>query len=184
MTARRQWTIVLGVVLLLGAGLLAMTHALGDELFPVTVGSDAPAFTAMTLADSGIGESRSLEDYRGRIVFLNVWATWCPPCRVEMPGMQALHEEFGERGLSIVAVSIDNAGMQQEIMRFAREYGLTFDILHDPEGRIRTIYQTVAVPETFIIGRDGVIIRKVIGAADWHSEANRAAIAAMLDESS
>jgi len=178
MTVKQQWGVVLGVVLLLGGGLLAATRYLGDEIFPVSVGSAAPAFAAQTL--DAPGRTKTLADYKGQVVLLNVWATWCGPCRVEMPSMQALHEAYGPKGLKIVAVSIDDPGAEETIRAFAREYGLTFEILHDPSGAIQKSYQTTGVPETFVLGRDGVIRKKVIGAADWDSPPNRALVAQLL----
>lgn len=178
MTARQQWGVVGAVVVMLGVALWALVHFLGDEMFPVTVGSPAPPFEARTL--DATPASRTLADYRGEVVLLNIWATWCLPCRVEMPSLQQLHDEFGPDGLRIVAVSIDDPGMEDAIRSFAREYRLTFEILHEPTARIRRSYQTTGVPETFVIGRDGVIRKKVIGAADWHSEANRALVRQLL----
>jgi cytochrome c biogenesis protein CcmG, thiol:disulfide interchange protein DsbE len=179
MTAKRQWQLVIGVVVALGVGLWAATHFLGDELFPVAVGSEAPPFTAATL--DAQPKPRTLADYKGQVVLVNVWATWCGPCRHEMPSMQALYEDFAPRGFKIAAVSIDDAGTEQRVREFAQEFGLTFDILHDPSGSIQQIYQTTGVPENFLIGADGVI-RKKAYAQDWNSEANRTLIARLLDE--
>jgi cytochrome c biogenesis protein CcmG, thiol:disulfide interchange protein DsbE len=178
MTTRQQWGLVLAVVLLLSGGLYAATHYLSDELFPVTVGSAAPPFTAATV--DARPRAKSLADYKGQVVLLNIWATWCLPCRTEMPSIQALHRAFGPRGLKVVAVSIDDPGSEQAIRDFASEYGLTFEILHDASGEIQRTYQTTGVPETFVIGADGVIRKKVIGAADWDSPANRALFAQLL----
>lgn len=182
MTARRQWMIVLVVVGMLAAGLGLGVHLLGDELFPVSVGSTAPDFHARTV--DGPAVVKSLADYRGQVVLLNVWATWCDPCRVEMPAIERLQQRLGSRGLHVVAVSIDDPGQRAAIRTFARTYGLTFEILHDGSGAIEKTYQTTGVPETFIIGRDGVIRKKVIGATDWDSEGNRALIRRLLAERS
>ncbi len=178
MTVRQQWAFVGIVVLLLGGGLLAGTRILGDELFPITAGSKAPDFKATTV--DGVPVTRTIADYKGDVVLLNIWATWCLPCRTEMPSMQALHDRFASKGLKVVAVSVDNPGTTQEIQQFRDEYGLTFDILHDASGAIKRDYQTTGVPETFVIGRDGVIRKKVIAAADWDSPANRALFAQLL----
>ena len=86
MTQRQQWGIVLGVVMLLAAALGAGVHFLGDELFPVSVGSKAPPIAGVTI--DGTHRERSLDDYKGKVVLLNVWATWCEPCRVEMPSIE------------------------------------------------------------------------------------------------
>ena len=178
MTVRQQWTFVGIVVLILGGGLLAATRYLGDELFPVTVGSKAPDFRANTI--DGAPAAKTLADYKGEIVLLNVWATWCLPCRTEMPSIQALHDRFAARGLKVVAVSIDKPGFDDEIRTFRDQFGLTFEILHDAAGKIQRDYHTTGVPETFIIGRDGMIRRKVIAADDWDSPANRALFAQLL----
>ena len=178
MTIRQQWTFVGMVVLLLGGGLLAATRILGDELFPITVGSKAPDFKATTV--DGVPVTKTIADYQGDVVLLNVWATWCLPCRTEMPSIQALHDRFAARGLKVIAISVDNPGTQDEIRKFRDEYGLTFEILHDASGKIKRDYQTTGVPETFVIGRDGVIRKKVIAAADWDSPPNQALFAQLL----
>lgn len=178
MTIRQQWTFVGLVVLILAGGLLAATRILGDELFPVTVGSKAPDFKATTV--DGVPATKTIADYNGDVVLLNIWATWCLPCRTEMPSIQSLHDRFAARGLKVVAVSVDNPGTADEIRRFRDQYGLTFEILHDASGAIKRDYQTTGVPETFVIGRDGVIRKKVIAAADWDSPSNRALFAQLL----
>jgi len=178
MTLRQQWTVVAGIVLVLAAALYTATRLLGDELFPVAVGSDAPPLRAVTL--DGTRRTKTLDDYEGKVVLLNVWATWCEPCRVEMPSIEKLHQEFGPLGLSVIAVSVDDAGMERRIVEFARELKITFEILHDPAKSIKAAYQIAGYPETFIIARDGTIRKKVIGAADWSSEANRALIRELL----
>jgi cytochrome c biogenesis protein CcmG/thiol:disulfide interchange protein DsbE len=178
MTARQQWTTVLGIVTLLAVLLAAATHYLGDELFPVSVGSVAPPMTATTL--DGTKRTKTLEDYKGKVVLLNVWATWCGPCRVEMPSIETLHREFGPRGLAVVAVSVDDPGTESHIRDYVKELKLTFEILHDPTKLTLRNYQITGYPETFLIGRDGLIRRKVWGAADWSSEANRALIRELL----
>ena len=180
MTTRQQWVVVAAVVALLAAGLVTATHLLGDEMFPVSVGARAPVFSARTLDPRPA--TKTLADYRGEVVLVNVWATWCAPCRIEMPALEALHQSFGPRGLHIVAVSIDDPGMEDAIRTFAREYHLTFEILHDASGAISRQYQTTGVPETFVIGRDGVIRKKVIGAMDWNSDGTRALVAQLLAE--
>jgi len=182
MTIRQQWTIVGLFLLIATSGLFAATRYLGDELFPVSVGSRAPDFRAVTV-DSTAARARSLDDYRGQVVLLNIWATWCGPCRIEMPSIEALQREMAPRGLRIVAVSVDDPGQAARIREFVRQFGLTFDILHDGSGRIKQEYQTTGVPETFIIGRDGVIRKKVIGAVRWDTDANRAIVSQLLAES-
>ncbi|MBC7788983.1 MAG: TlpA family protein disulfide reductase [Anaerolineae bacterium] len=180
MTVRGQWMVVGAVVTSMAAGLFAVTRFLGDEIFQVTIGSQAPNFAAVTLDETPT--PRDIEYYKGSVVLLNIWATWCEPCRVEMPSIERLHSEFAGRGLKVVAVSIDQPGMEEQIRGFAREYGITFEILHNRTGDIQRQYQLTGVPETFVIGRDGVIHKKVIGADSWDSGANRALIEGLLGE--
>ena len=218
MTERRQWALVIGVSVALGVGLWAVTVRLGDELFPLKIGADAPDFAALPvdapapapvdapMPDSTAGavrgaaggaaggstttaapspalrEVKGIDDYTGEVVLLNIWATWCGPCRIEMPSMQRLQERLGPKGLRIVAVSVDDPGQAGAIRRFAQELGLSFELLHDPTKAIERTYQTTGVPETFLIGRDGTIRRRSIGAEAWDSEANVAQLERLLAE--
>jgi thiol-disulfide isomerase/thioredoxin len=142
------------------------------------VGSKAPPIQGVTL-DSAKRE-KTLADYKGKVVLLNVWATWCEPCRVEMPSIEKLHREFGPHGLSVVAISVDDPGAEQRIRDFVKELGLTFEVLHDPKQVTTRNYQITGYPETFLIARDGVIRKKLIGASDWSSEGNRALVRELL----
>jgi thiol-disulfide isomerase/thioredoxin len=144
----------------------------------VSVGSKAPPIEGVTL--DGKKTPRKLADYSDKVVLLNVWATWCEPCRIEMPSIEKLHKEFASKGLAVVAISVDDPGAEQRILDFVKEYGLTFEVLHDPRQVTTRNYQITGYPETFIIARDGTIRRKLIGAADWSSDANRALIRELL----
>jgi cytochrome c biogenesis protein CcmG/thiol:disulfide interchange protein DsbE len=146
----------------------------------VGVGTHAPDFAALTLDDEP--RTKTLADYRGEVVLLNIWATWCAPCRVEMPSMQALHEDYADRGLRVVAISIDDPGTEETVQNFVESLGLTFEILFDPSGAIKQRYHTTGVPETAVIARDGTIRRRVAGAEDWNSRANRALVERLLNE--
>ncbi len=180
MTSGQQWSTVGAIVAVLGGALWFATYQLKDELIGVDVGSTAPMFSGATL--EGPAKSKSLADYKGQVVLLNVWATWCGPCRTEMPSIEALHKAMGPKGLHVVAVSIDDPGKADEIRQFAKAYGLTFEILHDSAQAIQKAYQTTGVPETFIIAADGTIRKKVIAASDWNSEPNRALITQLLKD--
>jgi peroxiredoxin len=137
----------------------------------------APPFTAFTL--DSVGVARTLADYQGAPMLLNVWATWCDPCREEMPSFQALHEAYKDRGLRVVAVSIDDPDQAPLIREFVAEYRLTFDILHDRKSAIMSDYPVRGVPETFLITRSGRILgtRYV---ADWNSPPYRKLVDSLL----
>lgn len=177
MTARKQWAVVGLVVLLLAAGLGAASYFMKDQLFPVTLGSNAPDFKAKILGEQ---KFKTFADYKGQVVLLNVWATWCGPCQAELPSLQKLYREYGEKGLKMVAISIDDYVTEDSIRNYAKNFGLSFEILHDSTHDIERIYQTTGYPETFIIGREGTIRKKWIGPDDWSSIGNRALIAQLL----
>src|SRR5438552_11373985 len=145
MTVRRQWTIVGIVVVILLGGLIAASRLMRDELFPVTLGSRAPDFRAKVLGGTAY---KTLADYRGNVVLLNIWATYCPPCIAEMPSIERLHQAYGNKGLKVVAVSIDDYVTEDSIRAFARNLGVTFEILHDATHEIERVYQTTGYPET------------------------------------
>jgi thiol-disulfide isomerase/thioredoxin len=128
----------------------------------------------------GSNRVRTLDDYRGKVVVLNIWATWCPPCKVEMPSMERLHRKLAGTDFQLVAVSVDEQD-SSVVNQFVTDMGLTFQVLHNQDGTIRQIYQTTGVPESFVIDRDGVIVKKVIGAADWDAPVNEHLIRHLLD---
>ena len=125
----------------------------------------APSFELSTLSGGKI----KLTDYRGKVVFLNFWATWCSTCKVEMPSMQRLYDKFKAHGFEMITVSVDKE--KELIKSFMDEYKLTFPVLLDPDSKIsKKLYKTTGVPETFIIRQDGIIVHKAIGPRDWASD--------------
>jgi cytochrome c biogenesis protein CcmG, thiol:disulfide interchange protein DsbE len=166
--------------------LVVFAWSFRERFLPVEVGTRAPDFPATDLA----GRPVRLEQLRGEVVLLNVWATWCGPCREEMPSLERLHRELGPSGLRIIAVSVDAASgavdrdgrRGGDVAAFAREFGLTFAIWHDPQGGVQRIYRTTGVPETFVIGRDGVIRKKAIGALEWDGPAQVELLRRLLSE--
>ncbi len=180
MTGRQQLALGLFVLGITGVIAYGGTRYLRKELFPVALGSKAPDFTAVTL--DSIPREKRLADYRGQVVMINVWATWCLPCRVEMPSIEALHRSYAPKGLKILAVSIDDPGTDSTIRAFVKQYGLTFEVLHDPKGKISDLYDITGYPETFIVGKDGVIRKKLMSATDWNSPASRALVERLLSE--
>ncbi len=129
---------------------------------PVRVGLPAPDFTFPGLD----GNKVSLSDYRGKVVFINIWATWCPPCVEEMPSMQKLYQKLKGENFEILAVSIDSKGAKV-VAPFMKKYQLTFPALLDSMGTIKRIYKTTGVPESYIIAKDGILAKKVLGPLDW-----------------
>jgi len=184
MTNRQQWTLIAGVVTTAVFG-IALAIKLRPQIDLLEIGSQAPTFNATDLRTN---RPAGIADYRGKVVLLNIWATWCPPCRAEMPSMERLHKKLAGTDFRIAAVSVDGDAFYsqeqagpKEIMTFASNLGLTFDILHDPTGAIRKSYDIFGVPESYLIDRDGVIVKRVIGAADWEDPVNEMLIRRLLN---
>ncbi len=127
---------------------------------PNRVGSAAPEFT---LKDSD--RTVDLNQFRGQVVVLNFWATWCPPCQEELPSMIRMQDRVRARGVTVLGVSIDVE--ESEYHRFIKERGVNFVTVRDPEQKVASLYGTAGWPETYIIDRQGVLRRKVVGPIDW-----------------
>lgn len=149
-------------------------RALNIEKFNTKV--SAPDFT---LRDLG-GNTVRLQDLRGKVVFLNFWATWCPPCRLEMPTMEQLHREFADQGLVILAVNFRES--QDDVRSFVKQHGLTFTTLLDEEEKAFGLYRAWSLPTTYLINKNGEIVGKVIGYRDWHSEQAKAFFRQLLED--
>jgi cytochrome c biogenesis protein CcmG/thiol:disulfide interchange protein DsbE len=123
-----------------------------DGLIP-RIGGPAIEYPAATLA----GDTVTLASLRGEVVLLNLWATWCVPCRTETPYLQELSEQYGDRGFHVVGISLDTGDAADQVERFVEEYGVTYTILHDPQMRGMELYQVPGLPATFMIDREGTI---------------------------
>lgn len=129
---------------------------------PPLPGNPAPAWEGRTLD----GELVSLDDLRGQVVVLNVWATWCAPCIREMPALDRLARTLGDQGVRVVGASVDRGSAAPQVRRFIEEHDISFLILLDPDQSIMSRFRTLGVPETFLIGPDGVIAHRWIGEFD------------------
>ncbi len=125
---------------------------------PVAVGRVAPEFELAGLA----GEQVRLSDYRGQIVLLNFWATWCGPCRLEVPGLVSIFERYRRRGFTVVAVNLGEPS--EQVQAYVDKAGMTFPVLLDPDGRTRRLYPSRGIPATVILDREGIVRHMVVGA--------------------
>ncbi|MFQ5441544.1 MAG: TlpA disulfide reductase family protein [Thermodesulfobacteriota bacterium] len=165
--------VIAGIVVVVVAVVAYIVMSQSQKFEPVVKGSEAIDFTLPDLD----GTEMKLSDFRGKVVFLNFWATWCDPCKEEIPSMQAMYESLQGKPFEIVAVSIDK-DPPERVKAFAVEYGITFTVLHDRRGRIKDTYKTTGVPETFIIDQNGVVAEKVWGPRDW---SDRRSLITILD---
>ena len=131
------------------------------RVYNVQPSDRAPGFSLV--GDQGTGVS--LDDYAGKIVLLNFWATWCPPCVQEMPSLNAAYERFRDDGFVVLGISVDED--EEDYRRFLQSSGVTFPTVRDPDRTVSTRYGTMKYPESYLISRDGRVLRKYIGPEDW-----------------
>lgn len=151
-------------------GIVVFTMVFGEKRVkvkpkPLQIGEMAPDFTFPDLD----GNMVTLSSLRGKVVFINIWATWCPTCIEEMPSMEKLYQRMKGREFEILAVSIDVLG-EQVVRPFMQKYELTFPALLDNQGTIKKLYATTGVPESFVLDKEGRIVYKAIGPRDWSTQ--------------
>ncbi|MDZ4185714.1 MAG: TlpA disulfide reductase family protein [Desulfuromonadales bacterium] len=149
-------------LLLLALCSLLLTACSKENSAPASKGVAAD----FTLRDLD-GKEHKLSDYRGKVVFLNFWATWCPPCRAEIPSMGRLNEVMGSNDFVMLAVNTDEN--IKDLQAFVKEVPHNFTVLSDADGKIQKLYKVFKFPETFVIDRQGNIVEHIIGARDWSS---------------
>lgn len=168
----KKWFGVLLIVLLIGIAGFNLYNdrkevteidstgiAVSDDQTGIALGDRAPDFKVQTMD----GEEVNLSDYKGKKVFLNFWATWCPPCKAEMPHMQAFYEEQPEE-VEILAVNLEES--TEKAADFAKQYELTFPILMDADGTVAETYEVYTIPTTYVLNEDGTVHQKIVGPMD------------------
>ena len=139
-------------------------------------GQQAPGFTLLTLD----GGRASLADHRDKLVVLNFWATWCQPCTVEMPSLEALWRRYRDRGLIVVGVSVDRGAPKALLEPYVRNLKLTFPILLDPDSKTSDRWRITALPATFLVRPGGDVSGVAMGAREWNSDEMRALVERLL----
>ena len=177
---------------LMGAGLLVLgvlaifllpksgaANQPADQLssVPVAVDFGAPQFDLEDLQ----GNTVSLADYRGQVVLVNNWATWCPPCVEEIPTLERVYRSFLGKDFELLAVNVDEGGAEA-VTSFMQRNRLTLPVLLNPGGSVAKSYGTFKLPETYILDRNGIVRYKVIGPANWSVPENLKAIGNMIDQ--
>jgi cytochrome c biogenesis protein CcmG/thiol:disulfide interchange protein DsbE len=159
-----RWSMFSLLVLALGAGWIMYSAAPAGDTTSGRIpaprqGFQAPDFSLPTLSE----ETLTLSELRGRPVLINLWATWCPPCRAEMPDLQSIYERYQEQGFLVLAVNATYQDSPASATTFVEEYGLTFPILMDASGETARQYQMRALPTSFFVDREGIIQDVVVG---------------------
>jgi peroxiredoxin len=158
-----------------GTGLIGLLVLGGVLLLRSRTPGPAPDFSVIDLA----GKAIRLSGLRGKVVVLNVWTTWCPPCREEMPSMERLYGQLRGPDFELLAVSEDEGGIEP-VRAFVRDVGVTFPVAHDPERQVGTRYGVWGYPETFIIDREGRVVERVIGPRVWDAPEQVAMLRGLL----
>ncbi|HEY7165138.1 MAG TPA: TlpA disulfide reductase family protein [Candidatus Binatia bacterium] len=125
------------------------------------------------------GKKVSLKDFRGKTVFLNFWATWCVPCREEMPAMEKLYQEYKDKNFVVFAINVKDR--KQEALAFLKELKLTYPVAFDPEAEVAALYGAWGLPTTYIINAKGEGLARAWGPAEWYSPASRKLFRELLD---
>ena len=128
----------------------------------IEVGQPAPAYSTQSMT----GDSVSLASERRNVVLLNVWATWCGPCRKEIPELRAIHAKYKDRGLKLIGVTVDADGSDEAIRAFLQDFKMDYAIWRDPGESVSTIFRMAGVPATFLIDRQGILRWKATGAVE------------------
>jgi cytochrome c biogenesis protein CcmG, thiol:disulfide interchange protein DsbE len=171
---QRNWWIIGGIVAVVAVVAGIIFKSSPDR---IDVGVRAPDFTATDLTT---GRPVSFRDtYQGHVTLVNIWATYCIPCRQEIPAMDSLYQSLHSRGFRIAAVSIDPLPAA-DVKAFADQYHISFDILQDSTGRIEELYRTTGVPESFLVDQQGRIVRIVQHAAEWNAPEVRQIVTRLL----
>ncbi len=162
-----------------GGGASPLAGLNKGTMAPLVVKSQPVDLSEFTFV-AGDGTEKSLKDFAGKVVLLNIWATWCIPCREEMPTLDKLEAKLGGENFAVVAVNIDKGG-QEKAAAFLKETGAThLQLYTDPTGKLFATLKVVGMPTTLIIDRDGKEIARLIGPADWASPEAEAVIAAAI----
>ena len=178
MKAYRGWMMLVAVSLLLLGVFLVIVQGRGSKAAPEIrpeVGYLAPDFSLPSLG----GQTVRLSDLRGKAVLLNFWATWCAPCRLEMPTMDKAYQEYKSRGLEVLAVSLD-AGSNSVVKNFMQELKLDFPVLSDPDMEVLRLYRMVGIPASFLIDKQGIVRHREVGYRDWTDPESRRLLEAIL----
>jgi len=164
------------VLVILVAGIFLLHWNRAERYILPVPGNPAPGISFEDID----GKLRSLDNLKGKTVLVHIWATWCAPCLEELPSLESLYREYKDKGLTIMAVSIDKK--KDTVKRFVEELGLTFPVLLDPKGKVTRLYRTTGVPETFIVDKKGIIREKIIGARDWSHPLHRESLTRLIKE--
>jgi DsbE subfamily thiol:disulfide oxidoreductase len=168
---KQRWLIIISILVALGAGLwFALPEAPGTM-------REGDQITSLNLPDLQ-GTMQTLP--KGEIILLNFWATWCPPCRKEIPSMVKLHKKLSSQGLRIVAVSVDKN--RDDLESFVKEHQMPFMVLHDADSIAARQYGVFRFPETFLIDRQGRVRHRLVGEVEWMSEPMIQVLTQMLEE--
>jgi peroxiredoxin len=165
-----------GLKILIALSLLVLLYGLYRTFRQnvIEAGDRAPEFSI--LADNGRAVSRS--DFGGRLLVLNFWATWCPPCVSEMPALSEFQKSFAAAGVVVLGISVDRN--ERAYRSLLAKQKVAFLTARDPEARVSASFGTFKYPETYLIDRDGKVVQKIIGAADWTDAAMVSQIKALL----
>jgi len=140
---------------------LTLLVASGQNAIALEVGESLPSLSFPMLIDGTAGEPIAMNEFRGKLIYLDIWASWCQPCRQSMPVLADLRREFGDRQFEVVAVNVDEK--LTDALRFLRKTPVEYPILLDPKGTLPRAFSLIAMPTSYLIGPDGVVLYRHTG---------------------
>ena len=175
-----RYGVIAGFGIVLLAGFWYAAHLTKQSIAKFGIGSQAPDFHATTLSTPP--EPKGVAAYRGQVTLINIWATYCQPCLVEMPSLDRLYQRYKDKGFKVVGVAVDDPGFEETVKAFVAKLGISFEILHEGSGDIERAYRARGIPATYVVGRDGRVRMIRQGAANWDAPEHYALIERLLEE--
>ncbi len=134
------------------------------KMIPIKGNKKTPDFSLQDIN----GKKVELKQFKGKVIFLNFWATWCTPCKEEMPCMEILYQQFKEKNFALLAISVDYGGLKP-VKEYINRHHYTFPVLLDPKGRTLDLFGVKGIPTTYLIDKKGIMVAKAVGPRDWNS---------------
>ncbi|NOZ84219.1 MAG: redoxin domain-containing protein [Epsilonproteobacteria bacterium] len=179
MTDRNSIVKIAVISLIATAAIAYIVISSKSDYRPIVVGDKAPSFVLPLLSGGKI----DLAKERGKVVFLNFWATWCTACKEEMASMQWMYSKLMKKypnKFRMYAISIDSSDVPDIVIKYMKDNGLSFPVLLDTRGRVKEMYKTTGVPETYVVDKRGIVAIKVIGPRDWYNPTNYQPIESLI----
>lgn len=160
----KHWNLILLIIFILGIGWIFLSASPSGNATEGSISAPHSGFLAPSFSLQGLdGKLYTLSDFRGQAVLINFWASWCPPCRAEMPDMQKVFDSYHDQGFTILSINSTTQDTEANVIQFVQSYNLNFPVLFDNAGYATQAYQITALPTSFFLDREGIIQEVIVG---------------------